>query len=94
MTGWGYGGRGGERGVEQCWLSKTLYKKGRIISYPPWVAQETAAASSALAVDWTVNTRLTLSLVVAQAFPGDGAVQHTGGDKTWSLLMLSGCIRF
>jgi len=47
-----------------------------------------------LIIDWAVNTHLTLSLVGAYAEPGDAAVQQTGGDESWSYMMLYGCLKF
>jgi len=39
-------------------------------------------------LDWEATDRLFLSAAVAILFPGDGAKQFTGGDDTWSHLML------
>jgi hypothetical protein len=47
-----------------------------------------------LIVDWAVNDHLALSLVGAIAEPDEGAKQHTGGDDTWSYLMLFGSVKF
>ena len=39
-------------------------------------------------LEWKFNDALFLSAVVAIFNPDDGATQFTGGDKTWSHLML------
>jgi hypothetical protein len=47
-----------------------------------------------LIVDWTVNPHLSISVVGAIADPGDAATELTGGDDTWSYMMLFGCVKF
>ena len=47
-----------------------------------------------LIVDWTVNPHLSISVVGAIADPDDAATEYTGGDDTWSYMMLFGCIKF
>ena len=44
--------------------------------------------------DWNVNRFLSFSVVGALADPNDGAKEHTGGDNTWSYVMLYGAIKF
>ncbi|MCU7837090.1 MAG: alginate export family protein [gamma proteobacterium symbiont of Taylorina sp.] len=47
-----------------------------------------------LIADWSVNDAFSLSAVIAIAEPGDGAEEHTGGDKNWLLGMIYGSYKF
>lgn len=58
------------------------------------VTSEDYADEYNLIVDWTVNDHLSLSVVGAIADPDDGATQQTGGDDTWSYVMVFGTVKF
>lgn len=47
-----------------------------------------------LIVDWAVNDNLSLSVVGAIADPDDAATQQTGGNDTWSYVMVFGTVKF
>ncbi|NLX18628.1 MAG: alginate export family protein [Desulfobulbus sp.] len=47
-----------------------------------------------LIVDWDVNDHFSLSVVGAIASPDDAAKELTGGDNTWSYVMVLGGIKF
>ena len=45
-------------------------------------------------LDWSVNDHLFLSAAAATLFPGDGAEQFTGGDRTWSHFMFYASVSY
>jgi hypothetical protein len=47
-----------------------------------------------LTIDWSVRRWLTLSVVTAIAFPGDGAKEFVDDDSDWASLMVFAAIRF
>jgi len=47
-----------------------------------------------LMVDWTVNDHLSFSAVGAYADPDDAAREQTGGNDSWSYMMLYGSVKF
>lgn len=47
-----------------------------------------------LIVDWAVNDHLSLSVVGAIADPDNAATEQTGGDDTWSYVMVFGTVKF
>ncbi len=75
--------------VTASWLNFTLDEPGQI-----GVSDEAFGDEIDLFLDWQATDRLFLSAVAAVMFPGDGAEQFTGGDKTWSHLMLYASVAF
>jgi len=47
-----------------------------------------------LTVDWSVNDHVSFSVVGAYADPDDGAKEQTGGNKSWTYMMLYGSVKF
>ena len=47
-----------------------------------------------LIADYAVNGNLSVGALVATSFPGDAAEQYTGGDQTWSQMILYATVSF
>jgi hypothetical protein len=47
-----------------------------------------------LTVDWSVNDHVSFSVVGAYADPDDAAKEQTGGNKSWTYMMLYGSVKF
>ena len=47
-----------------------------------------------LIADYAVNGNLSVGAVAATSFPGDAAEQYTGGDQTWSQMILYATVSF
>lgn len=75
--------------VTASWLNFTLDEPGQI-----GVMDEAFGDEIDLIVDWQATDRLFLSAVAAVMVPGDGAKQFTGGDETWSHVMLYASVAF
>lgn len=61
---------------------------------PQDLASDDYADEYNLIVDWAVNEHLSLSAVGAIADPDNAAEELTGGDETWSYLMLFAAVKF
>ena len=75
--------------VTASWLNFTLDEPGQLA-----VSDEAFGDELDLILDWQATDRLFVSAVAAVLFPGDGAEQFTGGDETWSHLMLYASVAF
>lgn len=71
------------------WINFTLEQPGQI-----GVLDNAFGNEFDVFLDWQATDRLFLSAVAAVMVPGEGAKQFTGGDQTWSHLMLYASVAF